>query len=302
MVFDQSINSVGLDGATLQDYGSVSEFVSLQNEMSEVHFELQKVVSDDTASDTDALQATSKALSLVEDRMVDLQLSKSLPSHLQHIVTSTLNQITKAEKHIQKVNGFISQYRGLDRSTNHRKLLSNNQDSSATKKKIQYKRSITKADHHMRAKSRHLGQGHHFLGSNHFGHHAGHQQGYRGARIYREEGSTTHRRLPGDDGTDICIEPSTVERKTEQCLRLAECSQYYGLYDMFIFLFGDDIDFDTGKVDTDIKAYDEKQLRAKVSSKVFSFSRYVFYPSSQDKFTSYNVSKIKVSSSWISMM
>ena len=276
MVFDQSINSVGLNGVALQDYGSVSGFVSLQNEMSEVHFELQKVVSDDTASDTDALKATSKVLSLVEDRLVDLQLSKSLPSHLQHIVTSTLNQITKAEKHIQKVNGFISQYRGLDRfaesnlvkastsSTNHRKLLSNNQDSSATKKKIQYKRSITKADHHMRAKSRHLGQGHHFLGNNHFGRHAGHQQGYRGARIYREEGSTTHRRLPGDDGTDICIEPSTVERKTEQCLRLAECSQYYGLYDMFIFLFGDDIDFDTGIVDDKIVVFDEQDLRGKV--------------------------------------
>ena len=116
----------------------------------------------------------------------------------------------------------------------------------------------------MRVKSRSLsGQGHHFLG-NHFGHQAGHQQGYHGARILREEGRTTHRRLTGDDGTDICIEPSTVERKTEQCLRLAECAQYYGLYDMFIFLFGDDIDFDTGVVDDEIVVFDEQDLREKV--------------------------------------
>ena len=65
----------------------------------------------------------------------------------------------------------------------------------------------------MRVKSCYLsGQGHHFLG-NHFGHQAGHQQGYHGARILREEGSTTHRRLTGDDGTDICIEPPQLSVK-----------------------------------------------------------------------------------------
>ena len=68
-----------LDDIILQDYSLAGgphhgELISIQNEMSEAHFELQKVVSDDTASDKDVLKVTSKALSLVEDRMVDLQL------------------------------------------------------------------------------------------------------------------------------------------------------------------------------------------------------------------------------------
>ena len=114
-VLNPANNGMELDDIILQDYSLAGgphhgELISIQNEMSEAHFELQKVVSDDTASDKDVLKVTSKALSLVEDRMVDLQLSKSLPSHLQRIVDSTLNQITNAKKHIHEVDGFISQY------------------------------------------------------------------------------------------------------------------------------------------------------------------------------------------------
>jgi hypothetical protein len=39
--------------------------------------------------------------------------------------------------------------------------------------------------------------------------------------------------------------------KQEQCLRLAQCAQNYNLYDLFVYFFGDDIDFDTGSIDKD---------------------------------------------------
>ena len=87
------------------------------------------------------------------------------------------------------------------------------------------------------------------------------QQGYHGSRVSRQEG--THRRVLETD-TNECVDVVPIERKEEQCIRLAECANSYRLYDMFIFEFGDDIDIETGKADTNIKAYDEKQLRDKV--------------------------------------
>ena len=41
--------------------------------------------------------------------------------------------------------------------------------------------------------------------------------------------------------------------KQEQCIRLAECAKNYNLYDLFVYFFGDDIDFDTGSIDKDEK-------------------------------------------------
>ena len=270
-----------MDGVALQDYGfgselqpQHSELVSLQNELSDVHSELVQIVSDDASSKQDVMKATSKTMSLVKDRMVDLELSKSLPSHLQPLVKHALTQITKAEKHMKEVEDFVSQYDGLDgfAETNldqaskvpshNRKLLSRNQGSSA---KYHFNGGISKADYHHRAKSRHLGKGqgfHPFLG-NQFGQHAGHQQGYRNARVSREEGTTTHRRL--QDDTNVCLPASRDVRKAEQCFRLAKCANNYGLYDMFAFFFADDFDFETGVVDDNkIEVYDEVQLRDKV--------------------------------------
>jgi hypothetical protein len=44
-----------------------------------------------------------------------------------------------------------------------------------------------------------------------------------------------------------------LQLKQEQCLRLAECAKNYNLYDLFVYFFGDDIDFDTGSIDKDEK-------------------------------------------------
>jgi len=274
-----------LDGIALQDYGfgselqpHHSELVSLQNELSDVHSELAQIVSDDASSKQEVMKATSKTMSLVKDRMVDLELSKSLPSHLQPLVKNALTQITKAEKHMKEVEDLVSQYDGLDgfAETNlekaskvpshHRKLLSRNQGSNdkESSSKYSFKRGITKADHHYRAKSRHIGQGFpiHGLLGDHLGH--GHQQGHHGARVSRQEGKMQRRLMETEDDESLCIELPSVEQKKEQCYRLAECAKNYGLYDTFAFFFADDIDFGTGKVDDNVVAFDEVELRAKV--------------------------------------
>jgi hypothetical protein len=87
----------------------------------------------------------------------------------------------------------------------------------------------------------------------------------------------TRRRLRGqddDDDTDTtqCVDVDPDERKAEQCFRLANCAKNYNLYDMFVFFFGDDIDFDTGKIDDKISVYDEADLKGKVRTYYYLFA------------------------------
>ena len=268
---------------------SAEKYLALQDEIAEARSNLELVVSDDTATNSDVLRASAEVMLLAKDSLTNLQLSATMPSHVQNMLERTVNELNNVEKHFDKVEGLVSKYDqakpshfkpsnyqsvALTKDTNtKRRILSSKQESPKHP-------GLARADYHSRAKGHH---GHPLLG-NHFGHHQ--QQGYHGSRVSRQEG--THRRMMSTD-TNKCVENHYFFRKEEQCLRLAACATEYSLYDMFVFEFGDDVDFSTGRVDTDIKAYDEKQMRAKVSSKVFSFLVYLIV--SHNNFTSYNGSK-----------
>jgi hypothetical protein len=114
--------------------------------------------------------------------------------------------------------------------------------------------SISKADYYLRAQSRHLHRG------NNIGKSYESQQGYHPARQSRRDtggGGQQHRRLNHANGQ--CAAPAGdltwygLQLKEEQCFRLAECTKNYNLYDLFVYFFGDDIDFDTGSIDKDEK-------------------------------------------------
>ena len=84
------------------------------------------------------------------------------------------------------------------------------------------------------------------------------QQGYHPARQIRRDtgGGQQHWQLNHANGQ--CAAPAgdstfVLQVKEEQCLHLAECAKNYNLYDLFVFFFGDDIDFDTGSIDKDEK-------------------------------------------------
>ena len=82
------------------------------------------------------------------------------------------------------------------------------------------------------------------------------QQGYHPARQSRRDtGGQRHRRMNHDNGQ--CAAPAGdstygLKVKEEQCLRLAECANNYNPYDLFVYFFGDDIDFNTGSIDEKI--------------------------------------------------
>uniref|UniRef100_A0A6U6CKQ8 Uncharacterized protein n=1 Tax=Odontella aurita TaxID=265563 RepID=A0A6U6CKQ8_9STRA len=231
---------------------------------------------DNDDSDVDTLRASALMLAEMRYRMSDPQVQDAFPSVLQPIFKKLVGQLTSAEKRVKEVERYVSEYYLPDEfkshvdhlasSHRHLQLKSGIISEGTTQRHLEGHRPSLKADYHMRAKRQM--KGHHIIvDSFHFEH----QQGYHRARQSREEG--THRRLIDEN---VCVEPDLQEQKTEQCFRLASCARNYNIYDFFVFLFGDDIDFDTGKVDAKekIKVEDEVDLIARLG-RIKTFSRYI---------------------------
>jgi hypothetical protein len=89
---------------------------------------------------------------------------------------------------------------------------------------------------------------------------------YARAHMNNWQGDRSHRRLQQDN--DFCArveeDHDTNEQKRYQCARLADCAKDYSLYDLFVYIHGDDIDFRTGTVDKRIKGFDEINMRDKL--------------------------------------
>lgn len=256
----------------LEDNVYANKLISFQNEVSTTKSDLGLVLSDDTKSDQETIQASVKAMLLARDHLTDLQLSGVMPSHLTGILESAVNALANVEQDGHTLEMLISKHGpgvtsdGIGKASARRSLSSIHGSA-----KYHFNPGVTKADYHHRAKSRPPGQGMHNLGNLLGNGH--HQQGFRNARASREEGKTTHRRLTDD--TNVCLPASQLDRKIEQCFRLANCAKNYGLYDMFAYYFADDLDFDTGVADDKIQVRDERDLREKVrvTVKLLSFHK-----------------------------
>jgi hypothetical protein len=171
-------------------------------------------------------------------------------------------ELTNAESHLKGIEGFVpKQYARTETKAvagvgAGRRILSSRQEGSPTKHSRQS--SISMADYYLRAQSRHLQRG------NDVGKSYESQQGYHPARQSRRDaGGQHHRRMNHDNGQ--CAAPAGdstygLKLKEEQCFRLAECAKNYNLYDMFVFFFGDDVDFDTGSIDKDEKISPSRDL------------------------------------------
>ena len=210
----------------------------------------------------EAFRASALALSQIKDSISNSGLIKSLPIEFQPMLSTMLQELSIVDTHLNKIERLISKFYISDESkldtitgVSRRRVLSSAKSSPTI---FFYDPVVTQADYHLRVRSPNM-QTHHSSIDKTFGH----QQGYHGARHTRSNGGT-HRRLAGDSST--CVNVNIDERKKEQCLRLAECARNYNLYDMFVYFFGDDIDFDTGLVGEDekISVYDEIELAEKV--------------------------------------
>ena len=159
--------------------GPDSEIIArLGNNLNEIALNL---AAGSSKSDEETLKASVNAVSLIKDVVSDLSLAPSMPSALQDIVKTVVNDLGVAKEHLENVETIVTKH--LDASRPRRRVLSSKQDSTT---KYYHGSGATKADYHMRSKSLHLDK--------HRGHHNfEHQQGYHRARASRYEGKTRRR-------------------------------------------------------------------------------------------------------------
>ena len=150
-------------------------------------------------------------------------------------------ELMTAEAQMKSIEEFVSENYSKSEPTKRRHLSSR----GIPTKNLPHKSSISKADYLIRVQSRHL-QKIHNIGKSFET-----QQGYHPARQSRhhDKGGEKHRRLDPDNGQCVHDIASAKKYKERQCLRLAECAKNYNLYDLLVFFFGDDIDFNTGEIE-----------------------------------------------------
>ena len=82
------------------------------------------------------------------------------------------------------------------------------------------------------------------------------------AHSYKRSGGTNRRRL---NDNEVCEEIPQDEYKYGQCKRLAKCANRYSIYDLYAYIYGDDVDFTNGGIreEEKIEYLDDKLIRIK---------------------------------------
>jgi hypothetical protein len=244
---------------------SEEQMVSITKNVNEILLGLRQYSPNDTDNIQEVLQASAMAILLLKDQLASLQPTPSTLLSMEPLIETLTRELTNAENHLKSIVGFVSeQYTHTESKVvasigAGQRILSSQEGSS--RKHSRRSSSISKADYYLRAQSRHLHTG------NNIGKSYESQQGYHPARQSRREdtggGGQHHRRLNHDGQCAAPAGDSTwheLQLKEEQCVRLAECANNYNLYDLFVYFFGDDIDFDTGSIDKDEKISPSRDL------------------------------------------
>lgn len=243
--------------------------LSISQDFSEIVSKLTLEYDDDLKENGPAaLEASADALSLLKDHMHDPQAISSLPIEFQPLFDTMAQYVSSAERQVRKIHEIVSRHYSIDNINPEHITATSRTRNLSSKRNLfpQHTPGVSAADYHIRARQRRM---HQRTGG--FGQGFHHQQGYHRARTVREEGGM-RRRLNDDN---ICVDIDPIERKAEQCVRLANCSRNYSLYDLFVFYFGGYFDFETGEqigeVDfSEIQAFDETDLTGKVRFAVIS--------------------------------
>ena len=239
------------------------EMGSITKTVNEVMQSLHSYSPKDTENIQETLQASTMAIMLLKDQLASLHPISSKLLSVEPMLKTLALELTNAENHLRIVEGFLpEQYARTETKAvvgvgAGRRILSSHQEGSS--REHPPKSSITMADYYLRAQSRHLQRG------SNVGKSYESQQGYHPARQSRRDtgaGEQHHRRMNVNGQCAAPAGDSTygLKVKEEQCLRLAECAKNYNLYDLFVYFFGDDVDFDTGSIDKDEKIIPSRDL------------------------------------------
>ena len=215
---------------------NVNEIASSLHQYSPIDLDLE------TAQE--AFKASVTAISLLKEQLLTMQPLLPVSVGIDPKLFETMSrELMTAEAHMKSIEEFVSENYSKSEPTKRHHLSSR----GIPTKNLSHKSSISKADYLIRVQSRHL-QKIHNIGKSFET-----QQGYHPARQSRrhDKGGEKHRRLHYDPDNGQCVHDiaSKSKHKEAQCLRLAECAKNYNYYDLIVFFFGDDIDFNTGEIE-----------------------------------------------------
>ena len=251
------------DGAVEFADSNEEQMARITQNVNEILDSLRQYSHSETENSHEVLQASAMAISSLKDQLASLEPIPSSLLNVEPLFKTLTRELTNAENHLKSIDGFVSEeYKVVARIGAGHRILSSHQ------MKPPHESSISMADYYLRCQSRHIQRGNNIDKSYES------QQGYHPARQSRRDtGGQLDRRLNHANGQ--CAAPAGdstygIHVKDEQCFRLAECAKNYNLYDLFVFFFGDDIDFDTGSIDKDEKISPSRDL-ADIPAKVRTF-------------------------------
>lgn len=250
---------VALTAIATADYNHEALAI-ITNNVNEIASSLNQYSPIDLETAQEAFKASVTAISRLKKQLLTMQPLLPVSVGINPTLFETMSQeLMTAEVHMKSIEEFVSDSYSKSEPTKRRHLSS----QGIPTKNLPHKSSISKADYLIRIQSRHL-QKIHNIGKSFET-----QQGYHPARQSRrhDKGGEKHRRLDPDNGQCVHDSASAIKYKEAQCLRLAECAKNYNLYDLLVFFFGDDIDFNTGEIEeSKIKvSKDLLNIRTKVS-------------------------------------
>eukprot|EP00979_Chaetoceros_neogracilis_P006713 scaffold1372_cov289-Chaetoceros_neogracile.AAC.17 len=236
-------------------------------------------------------QEMSAIMTLLKNQLSDPDFISSLPEHLRNSMQMLQQEMANAERAMEQIEPIIgssqidsssSSRTSTDRSSANTNAVKREYEQSIASKRRVLNEGGTTTDQHEQDANQEdstfrQGEGssssfpfqpqtdarkqeklHELLNGQGQGRHARARMNW--------QGDQSRRRLNEDNGYCASVEnaASQTKQKNAQCARLADCAKDYSLYDLFVYMHGDDIDFATGTVDKRIRGFDEINMRLKL--------------------------------------
>ena len=266
----------------------------------------------ENAGGVDELQEMSAIMTLLNNHLSDPEFISSIPEQMRNSIQMLQQEMTNTERVMEQIESIIvssqidssssSRSGDMDRIANANTVKREYEQSITSQRRVlnegsttdQYEQDASQEDSPFQQEGK--GSSRSFPFHKHQETHARNRdrenvdellygQG-RHARARMNWQEDRSRRRLNTKANSFCAsvedEASQNLQKNAQCARLAECAKDYSLYDLFVYIYGDDIDFTTGTIDKRVEAFNEINIRTKLQ-RIKDFSANLLGPSPEQE-------------------
>ena len=95
---DQDSDVQATGSADLQDFDSSSELIAFSSDLTRTLSDVQSLTFDGSTAVAEVFKSSLKALSLIRDRISDLLISSTMPSHMHSLLGNTMDSFLNIMK------------------------------------------------------------------------------------------------------------------------------------------------------------------------------------------------------------